>query len=140
GGDVELPAVPGAAMRAVTVSPEVRAGARRRIVALARRAAGATAGLRSERWRRRLLWSGLAVACFLPLLLTQSGRDVADTRLPVYTDTWHYLVHSFRVWQPAPLIGSEQHDGLIFPMATIVWLLRLTGLTLWAVERLWYGL
>lgn len=93
-----------------------------------------------DRRRRRLLILGLAVLCFVPLLLASPGRFVADTKLPVWTATSRYVVNSLKVWQESPYLGNEQHDGILFPMAAVVAVLRATGLPLWVVERLWHGL
>jgi hypothetical protein len=93
-------------------------------------------GQRTGRW---LLWIGLFILCFLPPLLSQSGRYVADSKLPVWTAPTRYIADSVHVWQSNPYLGNEQHDGIVFPMAAFVAGVRGLGAPVWLAERLWHG-
>ncbi len=93
-----------------------------------------------RRFQRWLLWIGLLLVAFVPPFFSQAGRYAADTKLPVWFAPTRYLINSLKVWQSSPYLGHEQHDGLLFPMATFVAIFRGIGLPVWAVERLWHGL
>jgi len=93
-----------------------------------------------ERTRRRLLWIGLLLLCFVPPLLSLPGKIVADTKTALWFATPRYLLNSLRVWQSSPYLGNEQHDGILFPMGLVVGLFHGAGLPTWLSERLWHGL
>jgi hypothetical protein len=80
-----------------------------------------------------------ALAFGLPFA-SAAGRYAADTRAPLYFAPAEYLQGALSVWQPAPYLGHQQHDGLLVPMGVVVGLLRGVGLSVWVAERLWHGL
>jgi arabinofuranan 3-O-arabinosyltransferase len=93
-----------------------------------------------RRAARRWMWMVLTVGALLIPFLSVAGRYVPDTRDAVWFSPWTYLSRSFWLWQPSPVLGHEQHDGIIVPMAAVVSALRGTGLPVWVAERLWHGL
>jgi arabinofuranan 3-O-arabinosyltransferase len=93
-----------------------------------------------HRGARLLMWAGLTLALFSLPFLSLPGRYVNDTRDALWLDPSAYLAHAFQLWHSSPYLGFEQHDGIVFPMAAIVWLLRAIGLSTWAAERVWHGM
>ncbi len=89
---------------------------------------------------RRTMWLLLAVALLALPFLSSPGRFVFDTRDPLWFSPTAYLSHALTLWRTTPVLGQEQHDGILFPMAIGVWLLRVAGMSAWAAERLWHGI
>lgn len=94
----------------------------------------------SERRKRLLLVLVLAALSFGLPFASAAGLYAADTRAPLWFAPGDYLQGALSVWQPAPYLGHQQHDGLIVPMGVIVGLLRSIGLSVWVAERVWHGL
>ncbi len=111
--------------------------------ATATRMAARAADGRDRVWVRRarlLMWAGLAIAMISMPFLALPGRYVNDTRDALWLAPGSYLAHAFQLWHSSPYLGFEQHDGIVFPMAAVVWVLRSIGLSAWTAERVWHGM
>src|SRR2546422_8604369 len=86
---------------------------------------------------RRLMWLGLAVALIGLPLLSLPGRYIADSHDVVWFAPGWYLRHSFTLWQQSPFLQGQSSLAV---MAAVVGLLRSLGLSVWAAQRIWYGL
>jgi len=79
----------------------------------------------------------LAVGFLALPFLSAPGRYVFDTRDTLWMQPTAYLTRGLALWQPTPYLGNQ--DGILLPMAGVVWLLRTLGLSAWVTERLWHG-
>ncbi len=85
------------------------------------------------------MWLLLALGFLALPFLSSPGRYAFDTHDLVWFHPSVYLARAFSVWRSTPYLGQEQHDGIIVPMATTIWLMRSLGLSAWVAERLWHG-
>lgn len=84
----------------------------------------------------------LALAAFLPQLLTQPGVVDADTKIYLYLDPGRYLRQSLSMWDPTVGLGTVTHQqiGYVYPMGPFFWATHGVGVPTWVAERLWLGL
>src|SRR5436190_23063650 len=92
--------------------------------------------------RLRILGYGLLAAlAYVPILLTKTGRVVADTKTYLYLDPGRLLEHAVSMWDPNIGMGTVTHQniGYLFPMGPYYWVLHLLGVPAWVSQRLWFG-
>jgi arabinofuranan 3-O-arabinosyltransferase len=89
---------------------------------------------------RLAMWLALGAGFIALPFLSSPGHFVFDTRDPLWFDPGWYLSKALTLWRATPTLGQEQHDGILFPMALGVWLLRSVGLSMWVAERVWHGI
>lgn len=86
------------------------------------------------------MWILLTIGLLALPFLSLPGRFVFDTRDSLWFDPSGYLARALVLWRGSPYLGHQQHDGIVFPMGVMVWILRSIGLSAWVAERLWHGL
>jgi len=81
----------------------------------------------------------LAVATYVPLLLTARGRVVADTKTYLYLDPGRLLERAPSMWDPNIGFGTVTHQniGYLFPMGPWFWVFERLGAPDWVAQRLW---
>ncbi|MCZ7531357.1 MAG: DUF3367 domain-containing protein [Acidimicrobiia bacterium] len=81
----------------------------------------------------------LAVLTFIPLLLTATGRVVADSKQLLYVDPSRWLSRAPYLWDQHLGMGTVTHQniGYLFPMGPYFWLMDLLGVPVWMAQRLW---
>lgn len=85
---------------------------------------------------------GLLAACtYLPLLATEPGRVVADTKTYLYLDPGRLLSRAWSMWDPNVGLGTVSHQtiGYLWPMGPWYWALDAVGVPDWVAQRLWLG-
>ncbi|MEH3053184.1 MAG: alpha-(1-_3)-arabinofuranosyltransferase family protein [Patulibacter minatonensis] len=95
----------------------------------------------AERPRRR--WLLLAAAVLVALAFAQvPGRLAFDTKLDLTVDPVGFLARSLHLWDATGGLGQVQNQavGYAFPMGPFFALGDLSGLPMWAVQRLWLAL
>lgn len=83
----------------------------------------------------------LAVAVYLPLLLTAPGRIGADTKTYLYLDPSRLLSRAWSMWDPNVGLGTVSHQtiGYLWPMGPWYWAFDRLGVPDWIAQRLWLG-
>jgi arabinofuranan 3-O-arabinosyltransferase len=83
----------------------------------------------------------LAVAIYLPLLLTAPGRVGADTKTYLYLDPSRLLSRAWQMWDPDVGLGTVSHQtiGYLWPMGPWYWSFEQLGIPDWVAQRLWLG-
>lgn len=95
---------------------------------------------------RRFIWrSRLASVCILltGLMFIQSpGNIAADTKLDLTQNPAGLMGRALQMWDPDSFSGTLQNQayGYLWPMGPFYWLGELSGLPVWAVQRLWWSL
>ncbi len=93
----------------------------------------------------RLQWWGpalaLAVLVYVPLLLTEPGQVVADTKSYLYLDPGRLLSRSLSMWDPHVGLGTVPHQqiGYLWPSGPWYWFFDAIGAPDWVAQRLWLG-
>ena len=97
------------------------------------------------RWRART-WFGLetlllAVAAYLPLLLSRPGVSTPDTKTYLYLNPGRFIRQVASMWDPTVGAGSVTHEyvGYLYPMGPFFWGLHAAHVPLWVAQRLWLG-
>lgn len=82
----------------------------------------------------------LALVAFVPQLLTEPGKVIADNSSYLYIDIGRFLGQSATLWTP-DYLGSVtyQQSGYLFPMGPFFWVVHAIGIPVWVGERLWVG-
>ncbi len=92
---------------------------------------------------RRGWLCGLAVAvvAYVPLLLTEPGAVVADTKTYLYLDPSRLLSRAWSMWDPSIGAGTVPHQniGYLWPMGPWFWVFDELGVPDWIAQRLWLG-
>ncbi|HEY7106940.1 MAG TPA: alpha-(1-_3)-arabinofuranosyltransferase family protein [Acidimicrobiia bacterium] len=90
---------------------------------------------------RFLGYAVLAAVAYVPILLTQRGRVVADTKSYLYLDPGRLLERAPSMWDPNIGLGTVTHQniGYLFPMGPYYWLMHAVGVPAWVSQRLWFG-
>jgi arabinofuranan 3-O-arabinosyltransferase len=112
---------------------------RTRIVERSSATTAATTRARRRPTARQVMWALLALAFLSLPFLSAPGRFFFDTRDPAWFNPTTYLARSVSLWRAVPYLGQEQHDGILVPMAVVVWMFRSVGFPIWVAERLWHG-
>jgi hypothetical protein len=92
--------------------------------------------------RARSLPLGLALGCYLLMLIQRPGWAITDTKIDLSVDPWRFLGQVSESWTPTGSLGhiwGSQYVGYLFPMGPFFALGDLLGLAPWLVERLWMG-
>ncbi|MFM8971729.1 MAG: alpha-(1-_3)-arabinofuranosyltransferase family protein, partial [Actinomycetota bacterium] len=91
--------------------------------------------------RRALGFIALAVAAYVPPLLSAPGRVAADTKQYLTLDPGRLLGRAVSMWDPHIGMGTvtPQTIGYLFPMGPFAWVGERLGLPDWVVQRLWLG-
>jgi arabinofuranan 3-O-arabinosyltransferase len=94
-----------------------------------------------RRWPRAGPHLVLAVVAYLPLLVTQPGRVVADTKQYLFLDPGGVLAGSRSLWDPDWALGTVTHQsvGYLWPMGPWYRFFELVGAPVWVAQRLWLG-
>jgi arabinofuranan 3-O-arabinosyltransferase len=83
----------------------------------------------------------LAVLVYVPLLLTDPGQVVADTKSYLYLDPGRLLARAVSMWDPHVGLGTVPHQqiGYLWPAGPWYWLFEQLGVPDWVAQRLWLG-
>ncbi len=94
-----------------------------------------------DRLRAQSAVIALAVACYLPLLLTHRGQVGADTKTYLYLDPDRLLRRAWSMWDPNVGLGTVPHQniGYLWPMGPFYWAFEHLGVPDWMAQRLWLG-
>ena len=84
---------------------------------------------------------GLALVCYVPLLLTARGQVAADTKTYLYLDPGRLLARAPYLWDEHVAFGTVTHQnvGYLWPMGPWYWLFDRLGSPDWVAQRLWMG-
>ncbi len=104
-------------------------------------AASSAAPLLASRRRSLLAHLGLAVAAYVPFLLSAPGKVSVDTKLYLYLHPERLLSDAAYLWDPGYSAGTVTHQniGYLWPMGPFYWTLHTLGLPVWIAQRLWFG-
>jgi arabinofuranan 3-O-arabinosyltransferase len=83
----------------------------------------------------------LAVLVYVPLLLTDPGQVVADTKSYLYLDPGRLLSRAVSMWDPHVGLGTVPHQqiGYLWPAGPWYWFFEQLGVPDWVAQRLWLG-
>jgi arabinofuranan 3-O-arabinosyltransferase len=83
----------------------------------------------------------LAVAAYVPMLLTSPGRVSADTKTYLTVDPGEVLRQATSMWDPSVGAGTVPHQniGYLFPLGPFYWLMDAAGIPDWLTQRLLWG-
>lgn len=83
----------------------------------------------------------LAAVVYPPLLLTEPGSVVADTKSYLYLDPSRLLSRAISMWDPHIGLGTVPHQqiGYLWPTGPYYWLMEAVGAPDWVAQRLWLG-
>ena len=83
----------------------------------------------------------LAVAAYIPILLTSPGRVTADTKTYLTVDPGEVLRQATSMWDPSVGAGTVPHQniGYLFPLGPFYWLMDAVGIPDWLTQRLLWG-
>ncbi|MGI8664246.1 MAG: alpha-(1-_3)-arabinofuranosyltransferase domain-containing protein [Acidimicrobiales bacterium] len=78
---------------------------------------------------------------YLPLLLTEPGSVVADTKTYLYLDPSRLLSRAWSLWDPSIGTGTVSHQniGYLWPMGPWFWVFDQLRVPDWIAQRLWLG-
>ncbi|MFZ9628291.1 MAG: alpha-(1-_3)-arabinofuranosyltransferase domain-containing protein [Ilumatobacteraceae bacterium] len=105
--------------------------------------AGPTDGHRARWSRRSNGWSLslLVVLAYVPLLVAQSGRMVADTKLYLYLNPGRLVSDAALSWDSRQFGGWVPHQivAYLWPQGPWYWLMSIAHVPDWVAHRLWVG-
>jgi len=83
----------------------------------------------------------LAVLAFVPMLASQPGVVIDDTKTYLYLDPGRYIRQAVSLWDPHVGLGTVTHEniGYLLPMGPFYWVLAELHVPLWMAQRLWMG-
>ncbi len=83
----------------------------------------------------------LAIAAYVPMLLTSPGRVSADTKSYLTLDPGAVLQQATTMWDPSVGAGTVPHQniGYLFPLGPFYWLMDAVGIPDWLTQRLLWG-
>jgi len=83
----------------------------------------------------------LAVAAYVPMLLTEPGRVSADTKTYLTVDPGAVLAQATSMWDPSVGAGSVPHQniGYLFPLGPYYWVMEQLAVPDWLTQRLLWG-
>lgn len=83
----------------------------------------------------------LAVASYVPILLTSPGRVSADTKTYLTLDPSAVLSQATSMWDPTVGAGTVPHQniGYLFPLGPYYWVMEAVGSPDWFTQRLLWG-
>jgi hypothetical protein len=90
---------------------------------------------------RRLGYAAIVLLAYVPPLLTQPGKVVADTKSYLYIDPARLLGRAASMWDPNIGFGTVTHQniGYLFPMGPWYYAFDRLGVPDWVAQRLWLG-
>ncbi|HEY6317829.1 MAG TPA: alpha-(1-_3)-arabinofuranosyltransferase family protein [Acidimicrobiia bacterium] len=93
------------------------------------------------RLQRGVGYALLAALAYIPVMLTATGRVVADTKQYLYLDPGRLLARAPYLWQNNTALGTVTHEniGYLFPAGPFYWVLETAGVPEWVAQRLWLG-
>ncbi|HEV2308962.1 MAG TPA: alpha-(1-_3)-arabinofuranosyltransferase family protein, partial [Acidimicrobiia bacterium] len=93
------------------------------------------------RLQRGIGYALLAALAYVPVMLTSTGRVVADTKQYLYLDPGRLLARAPYLWQNNVALGTVTHEnvGYLFPAGPFYWVLETAGVPAWVAQRLWLG-
>ena len=93
----------------------------------------------ARQWWAPLL--ALAAVVYPPLLLSEPGTVVADTKTYLYLDPGRQLSRALSMWDPHTALGTVPHQqiGYLWPMGPYYWVMEQVGVPDWVAQRLWLG-
>jgi arabinofuranan 3-O-arabinosyltransferase len=93
----------------------------------------------TSRARRAAPLAAFAALCYGPLLATEPGVVVADTKTYLTIDPGRLLARSLSMWDPHVATGGVTHQtiGYLWPMGPYYWLCERIGAPDWAAQRVW---
>jgi len=96
------------------------------------------AARRRDRW---LPLGALALLVYVPLLLTDPGKVLADTKTYLYLDPGRLLARAVSMWDPHVGLGTVPHQqiGYLWPAGPWYWVFEQLGAPDWVAQRLWLG-
>lgn len=85
--------------------------------------------------------TAMALAAFVPLLLTKPGQVAADTKQYLYLDPGRLTVGAASMWDPSTGLGTVTHQniGYLWPMGPYYTLIEWLGVPVWIGQRVWMG-
>jgi arabinofuranan 3-O-arabinosyltransferase len=95
----------------------------------------------SARRQDRAVAAFLAIAAYVPMLLTSPGRVSADTKSYLTLDPGAVLRQATTMWDPSVGAGTVPHQniGYLFPLGPFYWLMDAVGIPDWLTQRLLWG-
>ena len=96
----------------------------------------------SSRTRTRIGLAAFAFLAYVPVLLTDTGKIVSDSKSYLYLDPSRFLANVSSIWNSQIAMGTVDHQvlGYLFPLGPIYWVLEeLLNVPPWVAERLWLG-
>ena len=99
----------------------------------------------TRRWPRRTWYALesalLAVAAYVPLLVTRRGVSTPDTKTYLYLNPGRFIHQVASMWDPTVGAGTVTHEyvGYLYPMGPFFWGLHGAHVPLWIAQRLWLG-
>lgn len=83
----------------------------------------------------------LAIAAYLPILLTKPGMVSADTKSYLTIDPQRLLSRAWSMWDPSIGAGTVTHQniGYLFPLGPYYWVMDRIGIPDWVTQRLLWG-
>ena len=83
----------------------------------------------------------VAVAAYLPVLLSKPGVVSDDTKTYLYLDPGKWIRTAASIWDPNVALGSVTHEtlGYLFPMGPFYWIMSAAHVPIWVAQRLWLG-
>lgn len=103
-------------------------------------AEGEVTGTPSRR-RGRLEVLALAIAAWVPFLLSSPGAVSADTKAYLMLDPGRLLGRAGWLWDTHVTAGTITHQniGYLFPLGPWFWLTEQLGVPTWIAQRVWFG-
>jgi len=83
----------------------------------------------------------LALASYVPILLTSPGQVSADTKTYLTLDPGSVLSQAASMWDPTVGAGTVPHQniGYLFPLGPYYWVMEQIGIPDWLTQRLLWG-
>ncbi|MGH9079229.1 MAG: alpha-(1-_3)-arabinofuranosyltransferase domain-containing protein, partial [Acidimicrobiales bacterium] len=84
-------------------------------------------------------YTALAVLALIPMLASQPGTVVDDTKTYLYLDPGRYVRQAASLWDPGVGLGTVTHEniGYLLPMGPFYWAAAELHVPLWIAQRLW---
>ncbi|HEY1739635.1 MAG TPA: alpha-(1-_3)-arabinofuranosyltransferase family protein, partial [Acidimicrobiia bacterium] len=91
--------------------------------------------------QRRLGYAAIVLLAYVPLLFTEPGKVVADTKSYLYIDPARVLGRAASMWDSNIGFGTVTHQniGYLFPMGPWYYAFNAVHVPMWVSQRLWLG-
>lgn len=92
----------------------------------------------SEQRLDRAALTFLAIAAYVPMILTRPGRVSADTKTYLTLDPADVVTTASSMWDPSVGAGTVPHQniGYLFPLGPYYWVMEAVGIPDWLTQRL----